>query len=317
MKSIRFDTAVKSRTLPSSALFRRVFSFVFLIIFSIVSCTTEPPVSPQPVKKEKQETAGKRAEEPEPVREEKKAAEVPEASLPEDLQAALHSAVLAEDYKEAERLLHAGADIDGIGPDGWTVLMHVLDDPELGLSPVRFILEKGGTINYHIDWISPVYLAAVRGKEESLCHLREEGGNVDLVVEEERNVLMQVISAPQVKKKDKIRAVNLLLDEGADPNWQDQNNQTPLILTIQTHQSPTIVQFLLEKGAKPNLRGPEKLTPLMAAALASSPKAVVTYLLEAGGDLTMELPGRSNAMDMALAGLNMEFLSAVRDFEGP
>ena len=143
MKSIHFNRVVKKRTLPSSAFFCRfsiVFPFVILIFVSLFSCTTAPPdkeTHPQPVKKEKQERVDKRAEEPELLREEKKEEikidEPPKASLPEDLQGALHSAVLEEDYEEAERLLDAGADIDGLSPEGWTVLMRVLDDPELYL----------------------------------------------------------------------------------------------------------------------------------------------------------------------------------------
>lgn len=283
---------------------------LFLLTCATTPVDTEP--APEPIRQEKQDLAEKEEiEEEQPEPEEK-----PQPILPEDLQKALHEAVLNEDYPEAERLLNAGADIDGKGPRGWTVLMRVLADPKLGPTPVKFILEKGGTMDYHIDWISPVYLAATRNKEESLHTMKAAGGNMDLVVEDERNVLMQIIDTKQIQKPEQLRAVELLLREGANPNWQDKNEQTPLILTIQTHQSPKMIKLLLEHGALPNLRGPEKLTPLMAAALESSPKEVVTYLLEAGGDLSMELPGRSNAMDMALAGLNMEFLSAVRDFEG-
>ena len=97
--------------------------------------------------------------------------------------------------------------------------------------------------------------------------------------------------------------VQQALEDGADPNEQDEYGLTPLALAIIENQDVEIVRVLIDAGADVNLPTTEGVTPLHRAT--NSDPAVVELLVEAGADVNArnasgELPIHNIARDGTL-----------------
>jgi len=92
------------------------------------------------------------------------------------------------------------------------------------------------------------------------------------------------------------RMVKMLLINGADPDIQDENGRTALILATENGDK-AVVQMLLEKKAKLNVQDKDGRTALLLAA-ANGDKAVVELLLENGVDLSVQ--GSQMALRLAV-----------------
>jgi len=79
-----------------------------------------------------------------------------------------------------------------------------------------------------------------------------------------------------------VEALQLLLDEGADPNPANQAGATPLILAAWSFER---VRLLVEHGARVNVATNNGITPLIVAAAEPGNVATVRYLLDRGADL--------------------------------
>jgi ankyrin repeat protein len=79
-----------------------------------------------------------------------------------------------------------------------------------------------------------------------------------------------------------LKAVNLFLLSGMDPNLYDRSGYTPLIFAIRRNH-PRIIETLIEGGANPNLPDGRGYLPLNYAILQGSPE-LVKLLLKKGAD---------------------------------
>ena len=83
--------------------------------------------------------------------------------------------------------------------------------------------------------------------------------------------------------KGNVSTVKALLDEGiVDPNYQNRNRQTPLLLA--SFKQLEVVKLLLEKGANPNIADKSNLTPLLKAATGGD-NEIVNKLIEYGAKI--------------------------------
>ena len=80
------------------------------------------------------------------------------------------------------------------------------------------------------------------------------------------------------------KAVNALLDAGANPNMRMEYGWTPLHGAVGDNTNPAIIQALLEAGADPNTPSEDGSTPLHVAAADNANPAVIRALLKAGAD---------------------------------
>ncbi|KUF89538.1 mitochondrial chaperone BCS1-B [Phytophthora nicotianae] len=85
-------------------------------------------------------------------------------------------------------------------------------------------------------------------------------------------------------------AVDVLLEGGADPNFQDGCGRSPLHWAAKLNKLE-VVRSLLRANADPNLADGEFMTPLMCAASAlDASRELVSELTTAGGDIGYQLP---------------------------
>jgi hypothetical protein len=111
-----------------------------------------------------------------------------------------------------------------------------------------------------------------------------------------------------------VKALQLLLARGANPNSTDKHGRTPLHLAV-ANGHLLCVQALLEGGANPNLKHVEGNTPLHTIVLTDNQKphrqreAIARLLLVHGADLTIRNGDGKRPLDIALARNRTDLLS--------
>ena len=82
-----------------------------------------------------------------------------------------------------------------------------------------------------------------------------------------------------------VASVGWVLDQGVDPNYQDDEGYSPLMSAVSPDNAtaPQLVALLLARGADPNFKVTLDRTALHAAACQSTPE-VAKLLLDAGAD---------------------------------
>ena len=91
---------------------------------------------------------------------------------------------------------------------------------------------------------------------------------------------MELFSA--VKSND-ISKVKELIENGTDPNTQDNNGNTPLHYSAiygNTHGNIEISKLLLENGAIPNIKNNKDKTPLELIRDPETKKEIENYIIE-------------------------------------
>ncbi|KAM7187647.1 Ankyrin repeat-containing domain protein [Rhypophila sp. PSN 637] len=96
---------------------------------------------------------------------------------------------------------------------------------------------------------------------------------------------------------DHVEICNLLLDAGADKDYQDCHKTTSLQLAA-SNNSLAVLRLFLIRHAKLDLKGPEGRTALMEAVLEEH-YAAAKLLIDAGADVNMEDVYGDKAFDMA------------------
>ncbi|KAM7210111.1 Ankyrin repeat-containing domain protein [Rhypophila decipiens] len=96
---------------------------------------------------------------------------------------------------------------------------------------------------------------------------------------------------------DHVEICNLLLDAGADKDYQDSHDNTSLQLAA-SNNSLAVLRLFLILHAKLDLKGPEGRTALMEAVLEKH-YAAANLLIDAGADVNMEDVYGDKAFDMA------------------
>jgi ankyrin repeat protein len=90
--------------------------------------------------------------------------------------------------------------------------------------------------------------------------------------------------------KENIEMIQLLLEKGANPNYQDNGGRTPLMTIVAScnEKAGQIVELLLANGADPNLRDENGQTALMHAVQNIEEddlmREIVSFLLSCGAD---------------------------------
>ncbi len=173
---------------------------------------------------------------------------------------------------------------------------------------VQLLLDAGldQFIENNLDFTALID-AADTGGTQSISVLIEAGAEVD-AQPEDRNGDTALIRAVRAGHID---AVRLLLDEGADPNLQNAEGVTALIVAAgNTDEVGTqLVQMLLDAGADPNRQSAEGLTALSAAVDYYEPRIpMVELLLEAGADPNV---GTEEATTPLMTAVSRRFVQLV------
>lgn len=106
------------------------------------------------------------------------------------------------------------------------------------------------------EGFTPLGLAAFFGQVEALEFLLSRGAEIDLVMDSRnRNTALDAAAAA-----NELRAVEVLLAHGADPNIQAAGGYSPLHKAA-NHGNVAMVKLLLSKGARKDVKALDGRTP--------------------------------------------------------
>jgi len=137
---------------------------------------------------------------------------------------------------------------------------------------VSLLLDKGADPNLkHNDGMTSLYLASQRGFTEVVDLLLHAVPKYDFKLEDVKFNSLHT----SVAQHDKNTA-ELILKNGANPNFKDADGFTLLSVAVQYH--PEMVELLLKNGADPNLLSKNTLPTLFVAIAQSQPESVEMLL---------------------------------------
>ncbi|UKZ77558.1 hypothetical protein TrVFT333_005281 [Trichoderma virens FT-333] len=174
-------------------------------------------------------------------------------------------------------LAQDGVDLNCTDNDGQTPLLWALENRHY--ATVELLLKKDGVDLNRKDnnGRTPLSWAAWRGYGAAIKLLLTQD-SIDLGAKD-RNGRTPLLQAVKYKN---IKAVELLLKHGADPNGKDNNGWTPLLEAIKNN-SDTAIKLLLKHGA--DLNGKDfNCRMLLSEAAAKGHDGIVALLLEHGAD---------------------------------
>ena len=122
---------------------------------------------------------------------------------------------------------------------------------------------------------------------EMVRFLAENGADVDAVfgLGSDAEVITNAINISITAERPDI--TEILLENGADPNFCDMTGRTSLVYAVVTDEK--IVRLLLEYGADPNIPDNNKRTPLMLAAIdVGIELEIIEALIEYGADVNAQ-----------------------------
>lgn len=197
----------------------------------------------------------------------------------------------------AKLLIDRGADLSakarvigkGIEKDEkivyWTPLIWASYCGHAGI--VRYLLAHGAEVNAYdkTTLLAPIHFAAKNGHLEVLRALCEKGVNVD----DWGNFLSDKRVSPLclAARYSSFQVVDYLISKGANVNFKDSDNWTPLHYAVLAGSLPT-VQSLVEHGACVNdvCGSNDQYSPLHCAAN-SGYLDIAKYLVEKGADVNL------------------------------
>lgn len=162
----------------------------------------------------------------------------------------------------------------------------------------KFLVAKGAKLDLRdAQGETPLWLAAALGKEAVAEFLVSSGAAVDTVAEDGTTPLFRAADREDSKTS---KTSELLLAHGANPNAQNKEGFTPLLLAVRTGNE-ALANALIDKGADFETRITDSgVTPLLFAVVRGN-ESIVRLLLGRGANLKATAKGGYSALILALA----------------
>ncbi|MBM3727445.1 MAG: hypothetical protein FJW40_18735 [Acidobacteria bacterium] len=216
--------------------------------------------------------------------------------------------------RKVDPLLKAGANVNAANEDGVTPLIAALNGATGRLETVKLLLARGADTKAVDRSKRSIALLAYRTRDpEVIAALEVAGAKVEKLSDLGDKPLFNLGSTASI---DQIRTA---LDLGASPNeiGQTLTLSLPALAQYSNRNRLDAVKLLLERGADVNLRGNKGHTALMtaAAAVRRSPD-MVRALLKAGADPNIVDAQGQTALDWARKQGETELAAIIREAGG-
>ena len=220
------------------------------------------------------------------------------------LSSALHAAVRAGNLKEIERLVAAGASVDGRDQLGSTPLMLAAWSGHAEVA--RFLLAHGADVNALSKETRSTALeyAVITAHSELVRVLLAAGARVDFRYRDEQTVLHLAATRedPQI--------VELLLGAHAEVGAIDGNGNTPLDEAVLHSQTANAAVLIAHGADVRRVRPQDGRGPLHEACIAGNGK-LVALLADTGADLGQRDSSGQTPLDLALDYQNASAVAAI------
>lgn len=194
--------------------------------------------------------------------------------------AAMVDAVSHGRFKEADKQLAAGADVNAVGKDGLSPLLWVMHTADDDMGKMEYLLKAGANPNYRAEGhgISAMSWVAEREDTKPLLLLLRYKGNPNLLGPKGKTLLYMAASW---FLKD---TIDVLLKHGADINAHDSQGYTAGNVVAWGGGHFELVEYLLKRGLSYNLQGLAKSVDGSIEAIGDeAQKAKVIEMLKARG----------------------------------
>ena len=195
---------------------------------------------------------------------------------------ALHYAISSEHVSIVDILIEAGADVNAVTQDGTgTPLMQAVSKKS---KPIVDLLLKAGADPNVVEKVvgqTALRIAAQRGDDTLIRILIKNGAKVDITDEDDTPLIRALW-------QKHFSSAELLLKDGADPNFPGHDGFTPLMWAVMSGYDG-IVRKLIAAGADLNVRNDNGHTALDIA-LREGNREVAAILEQAGARTSDHLP---------------------------
>ncbi len=142
---------------------------------------------------------------------------------------------------------------------------------------LKQLMEQGANLEGQVDGWTPLLRAAYEGNTEILNYLLDQGANIDFKDQAQSTPLDWAIT------NNNTDIARILVERGADIEASDEDDYTPLMITV-AEGNFDIVRILLDKGSNIEARDKQGKTSLILAIYEENIR-MVEYLLEMGANL--------------------------------
>ena len=143
------------------------------------------------------------------------------------------------------------------------------------------LIKDGADVNFEDSWYwTPLMYACWMNKPETAKLLVQNGALIDVPTCSEETMLMYFCSSELYGNKE---AIEILVDLGAEINYEDKHGYTPLSSAIVHHKNESI-DLLIERGADINYVN-KRGSNILSKAIISECEKVIKLILEQDGVL--------------------------------
>ncbi|KAG7386788.1 hypothetical protein PHYBOEH_008594 [Phytophthora boehmeriae] len=188
-----------------------------------------------------------------------------------------------------------------------------LDDEDIGVSVrlVRRYLKEDNITAIDVDELKTTWEVFEEEAVEKMTELIQGGAHVNVQDEESAMVKADCSALSLAVASDTTKLVSLLLDQGANANFVNENNQSVLHFAVVCLERE-MVSILLDRGADVTAKDESGATPLhWVASIGSSD--IVELLIDRGADMAAAEESGATPLHSAASKCNTETVALLID----